>query len=271
MKKRIISAVIFVPLLVLILLLLPTWGTVLISTFLSVAAAYELIKNTNLVSCKRIRIYTYLAAGLVPIVSRMYQSLLGLQLLIFLFCILLFSEAMLSKSEISIMHIGVCLAAGILIPFIYSGLVRLSNYANGERLILIPFVIAFMSDAGAYFTGLAIGKHHFAQHVSTHKTVEGVIGGILWALIGMLLYVMIINKCCSFTHASYIKAALYGCVGSLAATFGDLCFSYIKRQVGIKDFGNLIPGHGGVLDRFDSMTMVMMMTEIFTVIIPILQ
>lgn len=270
MKKRVVSAIVLIPVLGLALLEARVWGSVSLSMFIAIAAAYELVNNTKLVPQRRLRIYTYLAAGTVPLCC-CTKSVFGVQVLIFVFCVLLFGEAMLSKSSVSILNIGVCLAAGVLLPFIYSGIVRLGTNTQNRMLILIPFVIAFMSDSGAYFTGLAFGKHHFASYVSPNKTLEGVAGGVVWGIAGMLVYALIVNRCSDTLHANYLLAVLYGGSGSLAATFGDLCFSYIKRQVGIKDFGKLIPGHGGILDRFDSMTMVMTLTEILLTAVPVIQ
>ena len=93
--------------------------------------------------------------------------------------------------------------------------------------------------------------HKLAPNISPKKSVEGVFGGVVGAIIGMILYCLILHKAFSFTP-NYWFAVIYGILGSVAAVFGDLCFSVIKRQTGVKDYGNLFPGHGGVLDRFDS-------------------
>jgi len=268
MKTRIMTAAVMVPLLFVLLPAGAPWSAVLISAFISVAAAHELLVNSRLKNETRLRVFSYITAGLIPLWSLLDTSLTGLQLLIFVLFILLFAEAMLSRGRISIANIGLCLIAGIMLPFIFSGLVRLGIGENGRMLVLVPFIICFMSDAGAYFTGLAIGKHHFAPYVSPNKTLEGVAGGVVWGIAAMLLYALVINSFTSI-NASYAAAALYGGLGSLAATFGDLCFSYIKREMGIKDFGKLIPGHGGVLDRFDSLTTVLLLTEILVTLLPV--
>ena len=134
-------------------------------------------------------------------------------------------------------------------------------------MILIPFVIAFSSDAGAYFTGFFFGKHKMAPVISQHKTVEGAIGGVISAVVCMVIYALILQ----FVNfkVNYLYAVIYGLLGSGAGIFGDLCFSVIKRQTGIKDYGNIIPGHGGVLDRFDSMMMVGPLTEALLILLPL--
>ena len=120
--------------------------------------------------------------------------------------------------------------------------------------VLIAIFAAWASDVGAYFTGTFLGKHKLSPNISPKKTVEGLIGGILFN-IGIALFCGFI-----FTNiwykgnvvARYEVLALIGLVGSLTSVLGDLSFSLIKRSCHIKDFGQVIPGHGGILDRFDS-------------------
>ena len=138
----------------------------------------------------------------------------------------------------------------------------------GRYFILIPFVLAFLSDTGAYFAGRAFGKHKLAPVISPKKTVEGVFGGVFGAIVGMMLYCLVLQHFFNF-RVNYIFALIYGVIGSAAAVFGDLCFSVIKRQTGIKDYGNLIPGHGGILDRFDSMVVVAPLTELLMILLPL--
>ena len=98
--------------------------------------------------------------------------------------------------------------------------------------------------------------------------MEGVIGGVACAVLGMLIYGMILRFGFKF-QVNFGYCLVYGMLGSLGGVFGDLCFSVIKRQVGIKDYGNLIPGHGGILDRFDSMMIVGPLMEALLIMIPL--
>jgi phosphatidate cytidylyltransferase len=116
---------------------------------------------------------------------------------------------------------------------------------------LLPIVIAFTSDSLALFAGMAFGRHKLAPQLSPKKTVEGALGGFFGAIACTLLYGLILRTWCGIT-VCYPILALYGGLGSVVSQMGDLFFSYIKRQYGIKDYGNVFPGHGGVLDRFDS-------------------
>ena len=158
--------------------------------------------------------------------------------------------------------------AGVLIPYLMSSLSRILTPDGGRYVILVPFVLAFLSDSGAYFIGCRFGKHKLAPLISPKKSIEGVFGGIGAAVVGMLLYCLVMQlvfQC----QVNYGYAIVYGVLGALASVFGDLCLSVIKRQTGIKDYGELIPGHGGVLDRFDSMLIVGPLVEILLIMLPV--
>ena len=122
---------------------------------------------------------------------------------------------------------------------------------NGVYIFGLVFVAAWMCDIFAYFTGRLFGKHKLAPHLSPKKTVEGSIGGILFAILGCMLYGFIVKKV-SGLSANYLVLAALGFVLSIISQIGDLWASLIKREYGIKDYSNMLPGHGGVMDRFDS-------------------
>ena len=181
---------------------------------------------------------------------------------------LLFSELLISHAKLDFRKIAVCLAGGLLVPFLLSSISRIRVGYSGVFFVLLPFLIAFMSDSGAYFAGRYLGKHKLAPTISPNKTVEGVIGGVVSAVIGMQIFCVILDLGFHF-EVSYLNALAYGIFGSLVGVFGDLSFSAIKRQVGIKDYGNLIPGHGGIMDRFDSMLFVAPVTEALLLLLPV--
>jgi len=129
-------------------------------------------------------------------------------------------------------------------------------------------VIACINDAGAYLVGMRWGRHKLAPVVSPNKTIEGMLGGMGAAVIAMIVYCLILQLTEGF-RINYFYALVYGVLGAGAGVFGDLCFSIIKRQTGIKDYGNLIPGHGGVLDRLDSMMTVAPLVEMLLILMPV--
>ena len=122
---------------------------------------------------------------------------------------------------------------------------------GGEYLFGMIFVAAWMTDTMAYFTGRLLGKHKLCPEISPKKTVEGSIGGIVFCALSFLLYGFIVHKISGLTP-NYIMLFLSGVVLSAVSQIGDLAASLIKREHGVKDYGKLMPGHGGVMDRFDS-------------------
>lgn len=268
MWMRILAAVVLLPLLVVMLFWLPTLVTTLVCSLALAIAAYELLWGTGLVKHVRLTVYTALMAALMPLWCHFGMGYLPALIVVFLFTAVLFAEVLISKLAIRFDQITVCLAGGLLIPFLLSALIRIHGAEQGRAFVAIPFVLAFMSDSGAYFVGCAIGKHKLAPVISPKKSVEGLFGGIVGSVLGMVIYCLVLQNFFGF-RVSYVWAAVYGVLGSLLSTFGDLCFSAIKRQVGIKDYGNLIPGHGGVLDRFDSMTVVAPLAEILLMLLPV--
>ncbi len=125
--------------------------------------------------------------------------------------------------------------------------------------MLLIMAYAWGGDTFAYFTGRAFGKRKLAQAVSPHKTVEGAIGGLMGSmvlgLVVTLVYVQLVGRLLDFERvrgAYYVLVVLMGAVASVLGVVGDLFASAVKRQCGIKDFGTIFPGHGGILDRFDS-------------------
>ena len=124
---------------------------------------------------------------------------------------------------------------------------------GGIYLVWLIFITAWGADTFAYFTGSTIGRHLLCPHLSPSKTVEGAAGGVIGATMLAMLYGLAISH--FFQDAVYTEILTFGIISAAAALlsiFGDLTASAVKRHVGVKDFGGIFPGHGGVLDRFDS-------------------
>lgn len=267
MKTRIIAAAVLVPVLFLLTLVLPESIAAVTLGVLLAIAAYELLYRTGLMVHPRMVIYSAVMAFAVCLWSYFGAVRAYLLILLVVYFALLFSEMMRDHIKVQFEMVSMCFVGGVIVPYLLSSLIRILTLNIGRYLILIPFIIAFSSDAGAYFIGLRFGKHKLAPVVSPNKTIEGVLGGLVFATVGMLLYTLILTIGFHF-RINFGIALLYGLIGSLTGTFGDLCFSIIKRQTGIKDYGNLIPGHGGVLDRFDSLTLVAPLVEALLLVMP---
>lgn len=267
MKTRTLAAAALLPVLLVVVLLTPEWVTAVFVGIMAAIAAHELLRGTKLVQHPRLITYSMLMAALVPVWSYLgcnhTAALLGA-----LVCyILLFAEMMAVYPKLPFAQIAMCVVAAMLIPYMLSALVRILVMENGRYYILMPFAAAFLSDTGAYFAGVFLGKHKLAPLISPKKTVEGLIGGFAAAILGMVIYGVVLQVAFDF-EVNYLFALIYGLLGSACGVFGDLSFSVVKRQTGIKDYGNLIPGHGGVLDRFDSVIVVAPLVETLLVLIP---
>ena len=269
MKTRIVAAAVLVPVLLLLILVLDKIIAAVVLGLLLALASYELLYRTRLVMRPKLVIYSSAMAFAVAMWSYFDAIHAIFLLLVGAYFMLLFAEMMLDHVKVRIEMLGLCLLAGLILPYMLSALIRILITNLGRYVIVIPFIVAFMSDAGAYFVGLKFGRHKLAPVVSPNKTIEGVGGGLAGAMIGMLLYALIMDLVLKF-DVNYGYALIYGLVGSGIGTFGDLCFSVIKRQTGIKDYGNLIPGHGGALDRFDSLVLVAPLVEALLLLIPVI-
>nr|WP_272879039.1 phosphatidate cytidylyltransferase [Clostridium sp. Cult2] len=161
---------------------------------------------------------------------------------IFIFVIIALIISFILKKDITLMDILVTLFGILYIPFLLQHII----YLDGTIYIWLVFIIAWGTDTFAYLSGSLIGKTKLCPKLSPKKTVEGSIGGILGAILLTLIFVKY------FGVSPLWKFILLPLLGSIIAQLGDLNASKIKRLTGIKDFGFIMPGHGGVLDRFDS-------------------
>jgi phosphatidate cytidylyltransferase len=147
----------------------------------------------------------------------------------------------------------VCFAAvfAVYITCAFTSLVTVRRLPLGDHIFFMIFAGAWISDSAAYFVGLALGKHPLCPKLSPKKTVEGAIGGLVGGMAAVLIYGLIADLI-SPRSFNYLALIFVGAVIGVVSQFGDLLCSAIKRRVNIKDFSDLLPGHGGILDRFDS-------------------
>ncbi len=276
MLVRILAAAVGLPLLLAIVVLLPPLATAVLFAVACVIGAYEMLWRTGLLKHKRILVYTALMAAATVMWSwGKGEGIISEQTLwasaltaLFVFFTALFCELLAGHTKLQFSSLAAPLFSGVIYPFLIGALVRLRCMDGGVFFIITAFVLSMIADTGAYFVGRACGKHKLAPIISPKKTVEGAIGGVVVNIAVMLLYAFLLKKCFGFTEVNYIFAAIYGVLGAIASIIGDLTLSVVKRQVGLKDYGNLIPGHGGILDRFDSTMIVAPLTEILLLLIP---
>ena len=267
MLGRIMVALVGIPLLIVILFFSPVIVLTVAFSALCAIAAYELLGATQAVHNRRLVVYAALFSALVPLWYYFGCRIVGAVGGVFVLMLLLFGEAIASRQTMQVEEMAMTVFAALVVPSMLSVFVLMADLEHARLYMLLPFVCAFTSDAFALFAGMRFGKHKLAPHLSPKKTVEGSVGGFLGAALCCVLYGLFISKVLG--HAPvYWMLALYGLLGSLVSQLGDLSFSYIKRQYGIKDYGHLFREHGGVLDRFDSVTFCAPLTYLLLMIVP---
>lgn len=160
-------------------------------------------------------------------------------------------------------------AMTLIVSYFFSTLVLIRNSTQvGLWNLILVFVLAWIPDTGAYLCGSLFGKHKLAPVISPKKTVEGAVGGLIFNVILTYLYVWLMATFASVS-VNYVTALFYALLGTPIAMLGDLTASLIKRYYNVKDYGTLIPGHGGIMDRFDSIWFVAPFVFLATDLFPI--
>lgn len=239
MKNRIISGTIGLLLLITIVL---KGGALLNLSVLIIGliGLYEFDKTVKKINVKPLVFLNYIITIFLFILIYINnQSYIPLLLIAYFFTLMLF---FVFNKNLNINDIGATIFSEIYIIFLLFHIILL----NGNTMIWLVFITAWATDTFAYFTGMIFGKRKLCPNLSPKKTIEGAIGGVLGSLIATLLFAKFIGS------NGFIKFALLAVISSLFAQTGDLTASKVKRLCGVKDYGNIMPGHGGVLDRFDS-------------------
>lgn len=262
---RILSALVGIVVLFGVLFCLWTWVFAVAASVLAMIAVWELLNNTGLVSRKWLTLCGMLFAG-TEVLSCAYVEQLSavhqicgwiplMLLVVYTWLVLLIVVDARFGVEKSVAMKALLLSLYGTLGFVALALLRLLQ--DGLAYVLLPLVISWMSDTGAYFSGYFFGKHKMAPIISPKKTWEGFFGG--WvvsvgcsALFGVL-YQSIAHVQLAVTP---LQMAILAVPLAPLSVCGDLLASKIKRHYGIKDYGNIMPGHGGVMDRFDSVLLI---------------
>ena len=257
MLKRIISGTIIGGVIIIAILFLPKFVCNILATLVALGGIYEFIKAMEKGGYKPIKTIPYLTClGLLFVNSN--SSILAYKFSFSIFSFLLLGiliYGLFSKKR-TLVDVSLSIFSILYIPFLLSFMLSTFYVENiGTYLIWFTLFGACLSDAFAYFVGVRFGKHKLCPTISPKKTIEGAAGAILGTALVFGLYAFTLNKYYDF-NIQYWQIILFGMVSSVFAQIGDLVASSIKRFVGEKDFGSCIPGHGGILDRIDSVLFV---------------
>ncbi len=263
MKKRILTAVVGIPIL---FLMLSCGGYCIFATCL-VLTALGLFEYATAMNLKLEQPISYIFIELLGLIITVimkfdYYGLMPVLMLVFIavFCYEIV-QGVHGKQDI---FRGIVTLFGLIyIPVLFGYLMMFENLHSGTYYLWMVFIIAFSTDTAAYFTGLAIGKTKLAPEISPKKTIAGAVGGLIASSVLTTLYGLLLTY--GFHQSVPILAyTIIGLVGSVAGQCGDLTASMIKRKTGVKDFGKCLPGHGGILDRFDSILFIIPLVFVFT-------
>lgn len=253
MLTRIISALIGAPLILLFLIVKGNY-LYLFAGVLSLVGMYEYYKAVKNVGIKTASLIGYLFCIAFYVLQLIYPQAEVFSKLLPLLLLVTFTYELFTRQN-GVNGVVHTLFGFVYVSFLMGHLIFINRLESGAYLLWLPFFTAWFTDTAAYFTGVSIGKHKLFPSISPKKTLEGYLGGIVGSSILTSLFGIIIRSYgCSIPMIHFI---IIGLICGFASEAGDLAASYIKRYTGIKDFGRLIPGHGGILDRFDSILFTM--------------
>lgn len=258
MKTRVISALIGLVLLAVVFVFLETVLLNIVMCAISLIAVWELLSATGCAKFRGLTALSLLMALLIPF-ARLTPVRPFLFELVYVLILLFFVILLKNNGVMRIEHFAMAFLFGTVVPVFFSCAVYLRDdyqAVRGGFYLLLALGSAWLCDTGAYFVGVKFGRHKLAPKVSPKKTVEGAVGGVVVGTLLMLLlswgYGWCMEQLGAPVRIHYGAIALFTPLFSVIGMLGDLSMSVIKRSYGVKDFGNIMPGHGGVMDRFDS-------------------
>ena len=269
MKQRILTALLLICILLPVLFLSGTVLFVLVAALFSFLAVWELLSCLGTLKKPAIsspilalslllplslllfgEIGASFKIGEIDVQTRAFFLLLVLAcfvvLMFYLFAVAVFARRSITFSELATSFLS---AFYVINSFLAILLIRFGEY--GHFYYLLCFIGPWVTDSFAYFTGYFFGKHKLIPEISPKKTIEGSIGGILFCILAFLGFGLVVSAQTG-TAPNYLVLAALGLLVSVLSQIGDLFASLLKREKGIKDYGNIFPGHGGIMDRFDS-------------------
>ena len=255
MVKRVLSSIVGMLLLVLVFF----WNNLVIInvaiTLVALLALWEIFQAFKQKGHKPFEVIGYTVTlailGIGFVNNEMTKVFLFVILPIILF--IMFCTSVLKNMKQNVIDIAITLLSVVYITFFFSFIALICHLDKGNYYIWYVFGGAWMTDTFAFFIGSKFGKHKFSE-ISPKKSLEGCIGGIVGAVIFYIGYTYYLNMLS--LELNMVMMALIGAVVSVISQIGDFAASSIKRYCGVKDFGSIMPGHGGVLDRFDSVIMI---------------
>ena len=257
MRQRTLTAIVIILVTIPLCLLCETWIFAAAVALFTLIAMYELLGCVGVRKYKSVSVPAYLLAIAVPLGCRTFtytpDAMAAVMAVLFFFWFYLVTVGVFAHGSLDAEWIFAIFAPSFYVIAAFSSLVLLSCRPFGFPFMVITLYAPWISDVFAYFCGRLFGRHKLIPEISPKKTVEGTIGGILFTPLFTVISGVVMSYCVEEVQSVHVwSLVLAGVVVSAVSQIGDLIMSYIKRKYGVKDFGTLLPGHGGILDRFDS-------------------
>ncbi len=270
MRTRILTGVIAFILFLPFLIFSDTIAFPIVMAFCSVVSVFEMIHCVGLHKKLTMTIPLCLVAVATPICLRLLgieTVMTAVPAVVLVLLLYVLAVTTFSKGKLTVTESSTALMTAIYIIAGFSAMVYLHDFHEGGKyLYLLTFIGAWVPDTFAYFTGMLFGKHKLIPDVSPKKTVEGAIGGVFFCILAFIAFSLVYNSLWVADGGKTLPLwlmAVIGLVTAVVSMVGDLTMSLIKRHYGIKDYGKILPGHGGFLDRFDSVIAVAVILAVF--------
>ena len=268
MITRILTAVVLLIIFVPVLFFSHTLIFDFTIAIISLVAAFELLRCVNIIKKYVISVPSLVVAFVTPLSYR-YISNEAILLIVVVYLFGLLYSSIFFRKEHSTSTISLAFFCTVYVTISFTSILATRELPHGDIMYLLIFIAAWSTDTFAYFTGKLFGKHKLLPAISPKKTIEGTVGGIIFCSLAFIIYGYIIVNFFerSSKEPSYILLGIAGIVVSIVAQLGDLAASAIKRNYDADDFGTIFPGHGGIIDRFDSVMavapVIMLIVSIF--------
>ncbi len=276
MKNRVITSIVLLACALTVVIFSQFIVYPIVLALLAVIATFEILRVIGVHKTLVLSIPAYLISALFPLMAyfvkpeNKLEFLLALAASVFVYLVWLMGASVFSKGKIAFSRISETLAAVTYVAVSVSSLslIRYINQSFGLFLVILVFVISWGCDTAAFAVGSLMGKHKLIPEVSPKKTVEGAIGGVVFSALLCTAYGLLLDLIIENIQVNYLYLFLFGLILSVVSQLGDLIASLIKREYGVKDYGSIFPGHGGVMDRFDSVLAVSTILLILSLVFP---
>lgn len=279
MKQRMITVACGVTALIIVLLFYKTMVLNVGVALISILAVHEIFGAAGISKSKALIACCYIYAAVLPFSYYCKFSGTGI-LLTFALLLALFSVMLKEHETVRVESMALCFMVTVLITASLTGLIFIRDNLVSSRIkdlpvfyIALAFIGSWITDGGGYIFGTLMGKHKLSPKISPKKTIEGAVGGIVSAVVFSVLFLFGYGAYLQFSgitaNYNYLSVIILALACAVVSIVGDLSASIIKRQNNIKDYGTILPGHGGILDRFDSILFVVPLIIVWMKLFPI--